>query len=103
MDPPSAQAMAAVPQVPMAHAAPASRPKSRNEIPVYSPFDGKVEVVSVLVRTGDNVSVGQVVAAVEALKANHDVKAPVTGVVLRIDASPGAIVSSGQPILTLVN
>lgn len=103
VDPPSAQAMAAVPQVPMAHAAPASRPKSGNEIPVYSPFDGKVEVVSVLVRTGDNVSEGQVVAAVEALKANHDVKAPVTGVVLRIDASPGAIVSSGQPILTLVN
>ncbi len=74
-----------------------------NSTPVYSPFEGRVEVVNVMVKAGDNVSKGQVVAAVEALKANHDVKSPCDGVVLRVDAPPGTEVSAGQPILTIVS
>lgn len=74
---------------------------SGNEIPVYSPFDGKVEVVSINVKVGDVVKTGQVLAAVEAMKANHDVKAPSDGTVMRIDASLGSEVSAGNPILVL--
>jgi pyruvate carboxylase subunit B len=68
---------------------------------VYSPFEGKVELVDISVKVGDSVTEGQVVAAVEAMKAKHDVKAPCDGIVLSVDADLGAEVSAGKPILTL--
>jgi pyruvate carboxylase subunit B len=69
--------------------------------PVYSPFQGKVELVEIGVRVGDRVSEGQVVAAVEAMKAKHDVKAPCTGAVASIEANIGDDVEAGRPILTI--
>ncbi len=68
---------------------------------VYSPFDGKVEVVEIRVKLGDAVRIGQVVAAVEAMKAKHDVKAPCDGRVGSVDAVLGATVSRGMPIITI--
>jgi len=76
-------------------------PPSNGGVPVYSPFQGKTELVEVKVRVGDRVAKGQVVAAVEAMKAKHDVKAPTDGVVASIDREIGADVEAGQPILTL--
>lgn len=70
-------------------------------VPVFSPFDGKVEVVEIRVKAGDSVRKGQVVAAVEAMKAKHDVKAPCDGIVQSVDASLGATVARGNPIITL--
>lgn len=70
-------------------------------VPVYSPFDGKVEVVEIRVKAGDSVREGQVVAAVEAMKANHDVKAPCDGLVKSVDVALGATVARGTSILTL--
>jgi pyruvate carboxylase subunit B len=69
--------------------------------PVFSPFDGKTELVEICVKPGDTVSAGQVVAAVEAMKAKHDVRAPHAGVVVSIDAELGASVMGGTPILTI--
>ena len=69
--------------------------------PVFSPFEGKVELVDIHVKVGDSVTAGQVVAAVEAMKAKHDVKSPCDGTVLSIDAALGSEVSAGKPILTL--
>jgi pyruvate carboxylase subunit B len=69
--------------------------------PVYSPFEGKTELVEIKVKVGDVVQEGQVVAAVEAMKAKHDVKAPVAGKVLSIDAELGVDVQAGQPIMTI--
>jgi len=69
--------------------------------PVFSPFDGKVELVEINVKVGDHVSKGQVVAAVEAMKAKHDVRSPVDGKVTAIHAALGAEVTSGHPILTI--
>lgn len=69
--------------------------------PVYSPFEGKVEVVEISVSVGDRVSKGQVVAAVEAMKAKHDVKAPCDGVVSAVHVDLGAEVSAGKPILSI--
>jgi pyruvate carboxylase subunit B len=85
---------------PLAKAQP--RPAAGAEpVPVYSPFEGKVEVVEVHVKPGDVVTRGQLVAAVEAMKAKHDVKAPCDGVVRSVDATVGTMVARGNPIVTL--
>jgi pyruvate carboxylase subunit B len=76
-------------------------PKGGGRTPVYSPFEGKVQLVEVRVRVGDAVREGQVVAAVEAMKAKHDVRCPCSGKVATIDAEVGSDVVAGRPILTI--
>ncbi len=66
---------------------------------VFSPFEGKVELVDIYVKVGDRVQKGHVVAAVEAMKAKHDVRAPCEGVIVEIHADLGSSVSAGKPIL----
>ena len=68
---------------------------------IFSPFEGNVELVEVNVKAGDAVTQGQVVAAVEAMKAKHDVKAPCAGRVSAVHASIGNEVSAGKPIMTI--
>ena len=68
---------------------------------VFSPFEGNVELVEVNVKVGDTVTQGQVVAAVEAMKAKHDVKAPCAGRVSAVHAAIGNEVSAGKPILSI--
>ena len=68
---------------------------------IFSPFEGNVEVVEVNVKAGDVVNQGQVVAAVEAMKAKHDVKAPCPGRVSAVHASIGNEVSADKPIMTI--
>ena len=97
IDAPAGGAAPAAPGAPGA-AAPAAGGQT---VGVFSPFDGNVELVEVRVKAGDPVSKGQVVAAVEAMKAKHDVKAPTSGKVASVDASIGATVSKGKPILTI--
>ncbi len=84
-------------------AAPAAAPTATggSSTPVFSPFEGKTELVEINVKVGDTVSEGQVVAAVEAMKAKHDVKAPCAGTVATVEAELGADIEAGQPILTL--
>ena len=60
-----------------------------------------MELVEIGVKVGDAVTSGQVVAAVEAMKAKHDVKAPCAGKVASIDATIGDDVVAGQSILTI--
>ncbi len=83
--------------------APAASPaaSSNGGTPVFSPFQGKTELVEIKVRVGDVVKKGQDVAAVEAMKAKHDVKAPCDGTVATIDREIGADVVAGQSILTI--
>ncbi len=69
--------------------------------PVYSPFAGRTELVEIRVGVGDMVTEGQVVAAVEAMKAKHDVKAPCAGKIKSIDALLGTDIEAGQPIMTI--
>ena len=85
----------------MAPAASAASAPGPDTVPVFSPFEGKVELVEINVKVGDAVTEGQVVAAVEAMKAKHDVKAPVSGTVVSVDADLGAEVTARNPILTL--
>jgi len=67
--------------------------------PVFSAFAGMVEVVDILVKVGDTVSKGQVVAAVEAMKAKHDIKAPQSGRISSISARIGDEIDSSNAIL----
>jgi pyruvate carboxylase subunit B len=69
--------------------------------PVFSPFEGKTELVEINVKAGDTVTEGQVVASVEAMKAKHDVKSPCAGTVASVDADLGADIEAGQPIMTI--
>jgi pyruvate carboxylase subunit B len=81
--------------------APAVAPPAAGRTAVYSPFEGKVQLVEIRVRLGDAVREGQVVAAVEAMKAKHDVRCPCSGRVASIDAEVGSDVMAGRPILTV--
>ena len=69
--------------------------------PVYSPLPGKAELIQLAVKVGDAVHSGQVVAAVEVMKAKHEVRAPLAGRVLRINATLGAAVGAGAPIMLI--
>ncbi len=91
---------AGAPLAPTPAATPAAVPAA-SATPVFSPFEGKTDLVEIRVRVGDTVTAGQVVAAVEAMKAKHDVRAPRDGRVISIDAELGATVHAGRSILTL--
>jgi pyruvate carboxylase subunit B len=80
---------------------PPAAPANDGRTAVFSPFEGKAQLVEVQVQVGDAVREGQVVAAVEAMKAKHDVRAPCSGQVATIDAEIGTDVMAGQPILTI--
>ncbi len=76
-------------------------PASSNGTPVFSTFAGMVEVVDVMVKVGDAVSEGQIVAAVEAMKARHDIKASCSGKVSTVNVGIGDEIDSSKPILTI--
>jgi pyruvate carboxylase subunit B len=84
-------------------APPAPAPASGNGAvtPVFSPFSGKVEVVALRVKEGDRVTAGQVVAAVEAMKAQHDVRTTVAGKVVTVHVGLGDEVGADSPILSI--
>jgi pyruvate carboxylase subunit B len=71
--------------------------------PVYSPFAGKAELVALTVKVGEHVRAGQVVAAIEVMKARHDVRAPSGGRVIQIDASLGEDVTAETPIMLIAS
>ncbi len=68
---------------------------------VYSTFAGQVEVVDILKQVGDAVAEGDVVAAVEAMKAKHDIRSPHAGTVATVQVAIGDEIDSSQPIMTI--
>ena len=60
-----------------------------------------VEIVDILVKVGDTVSKGGVVAEVEAMKAKHDIKAPCDGKVSAVHARIGDEIDASKPIMTI--
>jgi acetyl-CoA carboxylase biotin carboxyl carrier protein len=51
------------------------------------------------VREGGQVSVGQVIGLIEAMKLFNEIKSDVAGRVVRIHAEPGALVKAKQPLI----
>ncbi len=71
------------------------------QVPLKAPFPGSVTLKDLMVKEGEAVKEGRVVAQVEAMKADHDVKAPCDGTVQTIHVTIGSEVPAGQPIMTL--
>ena len=66
---------------------------------VAAPMPGKV--VRVLVAPGDNVTAGQGIAVVEAMKMQNEMKATRPGRVLTVTAREGATVAAGDVLATI--
>jgi pyruvate carboxylase subunit B len=75
--------------------------ETSNGKPIFHPFDGSVEVVDILVKQGDKVEEGQIVAQVEAMKAKHNIKSHMKGTVSRINVNIGDEINSSTPIMTI--
>jgi pyruvate carboxylase subunit B len=99
IEPPSGGGAATAIQPAQNPAVPA--PSSNGGTPVHSTFAGSVEIVDIMVNKGDQVRKGQAIAAVEAMKAKHDIKSPIDGTVSEIHVQIGDEVDSTRPILTI--
>jgi pyruvate carboxylase subunit B len=68
---------------------------------IYSTFAGSVEIVDILVKVGDRVNEGSVIAQVEAMKAKHDIRTPKAGTVTAVHVAVGREIDSSTPIVTV--
>jgi len=57
--------------------------------------------VDILVKVGDKVTEGQVIANIEAMKAKHDIKATCGGTVSAVHVSIGDEIDSTKPIVSI--
>jgi pyruvate carboxylase subunit B len=82
---------------------PESNPQPTNgkSEPIFSTFNGTVDVVDILVEEGDSIAKGMVVARIEAMKATHDIKSHKAGIVEKINVSIGDEVDSSNPIMII--
>ena len=76
------------------------RPRKAQAGRVLAPMPGKV--VAVLVKPGDQVSEGQGVAVVEAMKMENELTAPIAGRVVAVHVGPGQIVDLGTLLVDVV-
>jgi len=66
---------------------------------VTAPMAGKI--VSVLVRDGDSVNVGDVLCVLEAMKMENEITAPKAGIVEEIKVSEGMPVNEGEALVII--
>ena len=78
-------------------AAPAAAPGSGN--PVKAPLPGTISSISV--KVGDQVSVGDTVLVLEAMKMQNNIEAEYAGIVTSIVVNPGDSVMEGAVLLTI--
>jgi biotin carboxyl carrier protein len=69
------------------------------DVTVNAPLAG--QILAVKVKPGDNVTFGQVLVTLEALKMENEIVAPQAGVVKEIFASTGTSVNVGDVLITL--
>ena len=69
--------------------------------PVIAPLPGKV--LSVAVKTGNQVRRGEELCVIEAMKMGNSVKAPCDGVVAEVRVAPGDTVTFGAPLVFLAS
>jgi biotin carboxyl carrier protein len=66
---------------------------------IQAPMPGLV--ASVLVKPGDNVTAGQPVAILEAMKMENDLPAPITGKVRAVSVNQGQTVDQGEVLVII--
>ena len=73
--------------------------KKKKSGTVTSSIPGKI--VTVEVKQGDEVTEGQVVLILEAMKMQNEVQAPVTGTVISVNISEGDAIEANIPLLVI--
>ncbi|MDP6871040.1 MAG: biotin/lipoyl-containing protein [Candidatus Thalassarchaeaceae archaeon] len=66
---------------------------------VSSPIPGKI--VSVNISEGDEVSEGDVIMVLEAMKMQNEIQAPIGGVVTELNCSPGETIEANSPLIVI--
>lgn len=105
LEPEAAPADRPAPAPPPTSPPPASRPPaapppaSAGPGVLPAPMAGTVKEVKVT--AGEQVSAGQLVIVMEAMKMDIDVTAPAAGTVAEVHVSPGDNRAAGQPLLTI--
>ena len=89
---------AAAPAAPPAPASIPSTPSGQGN-PIASPLAGKV--VSIGIKIGQQVTEGDEIMVLEAMKMNTHVYAPETGKIANIQVQPGDNVEEGQSLASL--
>ena len=78
---------------------PAPAPAAAGPGVLPAPMTGTVKEIKVA--AGDQVSAGQLVVVMEAMKMDIDVTAPAAGTVAEVHVDPGDNRAAGQPLLTI--
>ena len=92
---------------PVAAPAPAAKPAPVPDAPqgaaeeVKSPLPGTV--VSIAVSVGDQVTLGQELCVLEAMKMNNPIRASKAGVIRKVFVTVGQQVQHGAPLMTIGN
>ena len=73
--------------------------KKKKSGTVTSSIPGKI--VTVEVKQGDEVTEGQVVLILEAMKMQNEVQAPVSGTVISVNISEGEAIEANIPLLVI--
>ena len=94
-----APAPAPTPAAPSPTPTPAPAPPAAGPGVLPAPMTGTVKEVKVT--AGDQVSAGQLVVVMEAMKMDIDVTATAAGTVAEVHVSPGDNRAAGQPLLTI--
>jgi pyruvate carboxylase subunit B len=74
-------------------------PKQVVEGTITAPMTGKI--LSVKVKKGDQVKLGQVICVLEAMKMENEIAAPKAGTVRELCVAEGSSVSEGEPLFML--
>ena len=97
--PPAAPAPTPAAPSPTPHPTPAPAPAAAGPGVLPAPMTGTVKEVKVA--AGEQVSAGQLVVVMEAMKMDIDVTATAAGTVSEVHVSPGDNRAAGQPLLTI--
>lgn len=84
---------------PAASAAPASTPQSHGAGDVDCPMAGTVK--SILVKQGEEVSIGKALVVLEAMKMENQITATIAGTVKSVNVEEGASVQEGEVLLVI--
>ncbi len=79
--------------------APAPKPAAAGGNVISAPISGLI--VNVMVKAGDTVSAGQVVAILEAMKMENSIVSNVAGIVKDVRAQKGAEVATGDVLMVI--
>jgi biotin carboxyl carrier protein len=66
---------------------------------VSSSIPGKI--ITVEVEVGDNVSEGDVILILEAMKMQNEVAAPISGTVIEVNCEPGSTIEANLPLVVI--